>query len=183
MKTKSYPCKFLRNNPWNKSLSREKSAKIQPVKHKFLGVKKLKDWAVKLTKISFFYLFLTRENKILTREKPEKIPVKSLTYPWNFEERYPWKKFSTREKNQKNSKKAFSRVLLVFTGKKKNTGIDRLDTIFSKTLSSRVFLKILGNFFNFSKISNPQENYCALFYTYVVFTLNSSFNISQIEKN
>ena len=48
----------------------------------------------------------------------------------------------------------------------------KLETIFLKTLSKRVFLKILENFSNFSKISNPQENCCALFYTYVVVTPN-----------
>ena len=49
---------------------------------------------------------------------------------------------------------------------------------FSKTLSKRVFLKILKNFSNLSKISNPQENCCALFYTNVVVTHNPPFNIS-----
>ena len=48
--------------------------------------------------------------------------------------------------------------------------IDKLDTIFSKTLSTRVFLKILENFSNFSKISHPYEYCCALFYIYVVVT-------------
>ena len=87
VKTKSYPWKFLRNNPWNKSLTREKSAKIEPVKW---------NWQ-KSHFFTFFYLFLTRENKIVTREKTwkntrekfdlpvkfwGKVPVKKVFYPW-----------------------------------------------------------------------------------------------------
>ena len=87
VKTKSYPWKFLRNNPWNKSLTREKSAKIEPVKW---------NWQ-KSHFFTFFYLFLTRENKIVTREKTwkntrekfdlpvkfwGKVPVKKIFYPW-----------------------------------------------------------------------------------------------------
>merc|ERR1711888_30034 len=49
--------------------------------------------------------------------------------------------------------------------------------------SWRVFLKILENFFNFSKISNPQENCCALFYTYVVVTPNPPLIYLKLKKN
>ena len=127
VKTKSYPWKFLRNNPWNKSLSREKSAKIQPVKHKFLGVKKIKrlspwNWQ-KSHFFTFFYLFLTRENKIFN--------------PWKNLKKYPWKVWPTREilrkgtreknflpvkKTKKTAKKRFHGYFWFSRGKKKNNG-------------------------------------------------------------
>ena len=120
LKTKSYPWKFLRNNPWNKSLSREKSAKNQPVKHKFLGVKKLKDWAVKLTKIPFFYLFLTRENKILTREKTWKNTREKFDLPVKFWGKVPVKKIFYPWKKPKKQQKSVFTGSFGFHGKKKH---------------------------------------------------------------
>ena len=65
---------------------------------------------MELTKIPFFYLFLTRENKILTREKTWKNTREKFDLPVKFWGKVPVKKFSTREKNQKKQQKS------VFTG-------------------------------------------------------------------
>ena len=61
----------------------------------------------------------TRETLCLTREKISKSARENFLPPVKILKKVPVKILSTREKNQKKPKNAFSRALLIFTGKKK----------------------------------------------------------------
>ena len=69
------------------------------------------------------FMFLPVKKKFTPVKKSLNVSVKNPNCPWKMSKMRAWKWFCTREKNGKKCQKWLSRTLLVFTGKKKNTGV------------------------------------------------------------
>ena len=70
--------------------------------------------------------FLPEKKKSQPEKKYEKVPEKTLDCPREIQKKVGEKKNSSREKNQKQCQKPFSRALFIFSGKKKNTAVEAI---------------------------------------------------------
>ena len=67
--------------------------------------------------------FLPEKKKIHPEKKFENVPERISNCPRKILTKWARKTISAREKNQKKYPKPFSRVLFIFSGKKKKTGL------------------------------------------------------------